>query len=104
MKKRKKAGTLGRPRNESGLRNGWVGRALRIRRLKSTYQTAALLAVRVGVAPSAISRWEWGKAEPNPAQLAKLAKVLRCKPGDFGRVPKSKADRVLLAGTYRTRA
>lgn len=103
MKKRKTAGTLGRPRNESGLRNGWQGRALRVRRLKSTYPTATLLAARVGVSQGTVSRWERGRSEPNPTQLAKLAKVLRCKPGDFGRVPKSKADRALLAGMYGTR-
>ncbi len=104
MKKRKKAGTPGRPRNESGLRSGWQGRALRVRRFKSTYQTAALLAARVGVSQGTLSRWEWDKSEPNPKQLARLAKVLRCSKGAFAMKPRSKADRMLLAGTYRTRA
>lgn len=106
MNKRKKAGTAGRPRNDSGLGgNGWQGRALRVRRLKSQrYSTAVELAAAVGVAPAAISRWEWDRSEPNPKQLAKLAKVLKCKPSAFALKPRAKADRALLHGTYRKRA
>jgi transcriptional regulator with XRE-family HTH domain len=55
---------------------------LRERRLSLNLRPEQV-ALSVGRSSETIGLWERGKVLPNPDQLATLAEVLHCAPGDF---------------------
>ena len=55
-------------------RQAWAARIKRLRSLLDC--TQAELAARIGVATSAVSAWEVGRAAPNRARRAEIARLL----------------------------
>ena len=83
----KKQAKIGRPANNPGLRRGWIGEALRIRRRMAGWSLDEL-SDALGVSASTVSRWETDHNEPDPTAVKALCTFFDCPSSAFTKKPK----------------